>query len=610
MKKMYEQFNRVVNISLSVMLIATLLLVSGCNNDDDDDDPTQLPTENVMGLVDGSPNLSTLKAAIDAASLRATLSGNGPFTVFAPTNDAFDNVDAAVLAYLLATPAELTKVLTYHVVSGAVFSTDLSDGEVETLNSGERVTIDLSNGVMVNNASVITPDVEATNGVVHIIDEVLIPGNLVLPQTPVSAAAAAIATPELSTLVEILSLPALSDILAAASDDNAALTVFAPTNDAFQGVLDALGLMSIDEIPESVLLDIVQYHIVGAVALSTDLQNGEYETLNGESVTVDLSCGVMIDEANVAIADIEVSNGVVHVIDGVLLPSLYKSALGTIVEVPLFRKTYSTLTAALVKAELVETLLGAGPFTVFAPDNAAFEAAGITSLDGLTKEDLTPILLYHVLGGQVLSTDLPSDGVVTTLNAGPSEEFYLSLGDMVYINGTSMITGVDIQKSNGVIHTIDRTLVPPTQTVVEIAVALSQAAEGAEFTTLVSLLTDPSQAAVLESISDEDGSFTIFAPTDAAFAEISDVTSGLNASQISDVLSYHVLASRVYSTDLADGVEPATVLGQTVKVNINDGAVTISDQSMNNMDANVVQVNVNGINGVIHVIDKVLIPTL
>ncbi len=609
MKDLMKQFNKITKFILPVLVMGALVFVSSCK--EDEEEPEMMPTDNIMDLVDATSSLSTLGTAIDAADLRSTLSGTGPFTVFAPTNDAFADVDPDILAYLLATPEELTKVLTYHVVSGTVMSTDLSDGDVGTLNSGETVTIDLSSGVMVNDASVTSPDVEATNGVVHIIDKVLIPENLDLSGMVPTIAEAAIATEDLSVLVDILSLDGLSDILAAAADENAELTVFAPTNAAFQGVLDALGLTSIDEIPESVLLDIVQYHIVGSVAMSTDLEATTYETLNGESVTVDLSDGVKIDNASVVVPDVEVSNGVVHIIDGVLLPSLYTSALGTIVEVPLFRKEYTTLTAALVKAELVTTLLGDGPFTVFAPNNAAFEAAGITSLDGLTKEDLTPILLYHVVGGEVLSSGLPQDGVVTTLNSSGFEDFFLSFaGDDVYINGESMVTAVDIQKSNGVIHTIDQTLVPPTQTVVDIAVALSQATENPEFTTLVSLLTSPAQEAVLNAISDADGSFTIFAPTDAAFAEISSVTSGLTDAQITTVLQYHVIADRIYSTDLADGVEPATVSGQTLTVNIGESGVTITDKDATNDDATVIQVNVNGTNGVIHVIDKVLIPTL
>ena len=605
MKNLKKQFEKYPKVLLTAFVLSLILFATSCNKDDN-----VLPQlkNKIMEIVDMTSGESTLKAAIDAAGLRATLDGEGPFTVFAPSNEAFAALDPTVLAYLLATPAELAKVLTYHVVSGKVMAADLSNGPVTTVNGG-TVTVNLSNGVKINDATVTSADIEAKNGVIHLIDKVLIPENLDLSGMSKSIAELATGTADLSSLAAILSLPGLSDILAAAADDNASLTVFAPNNEAFAALLTTLGISSIDEIPESVLLDIVKYHIIGSVAKSTDLEAKGYETLNGESVTVDLSDGVKIDDAKVTMADIEASNGVVHVVDAVLLPSLYKSALGTIVEVPLFRKSYSVLTGALVKADLVSTLLSDGPFTVFAPDNDAFEAAGITSLDGLSKEDLTPILLYHVVGAKVLSTGLPADGIVTTLNSGGYDKFFLSLGSSVYINGTSMITAVDIEKSNGVIHTINKTLMPPTQTVVEIAVALSQATN-AEFTTLVSLLTDPSQKAVLDAISDESGSFTIFAPTDAAFAEISAVTSTLTSAQISEVLKYHVIASRIYSTDLSDGVEPVTVNGQTMKVNLGESAVTITDQDDTNTDATVIQVNINGTNGVIHVIDKVLIPSL
>jgi transforming growth factor-beta-induced protein len=426
---------------------------------------------------------------------------------------------------------------------------------------------------------------------------------------PMSIAGIASSNSDVSTLVSILSLASMSDILGAASDENSTLTVFAPTNEAFANVLTALNLTSIDEIPENVLRDIVAYHILGSVFSSSDLMSKSYSTLNGESVNVDMKNGVMVDDATVIMPDIEASNGVIHIVDAVLLPSLYKSSLGTIVEVPLFRKSYSLLSEALVKADLVTTLLGNGPFTVFAPDNDAFAEAGITSLDGLSKDDLTPILLYHVLGDKLMSDDLPADGIVTTLNSNGYDKFYLSLGNKVYINGSTMITAVDIEKSNGVIHTIDKTLMPPSQTVVEIAVALSQSSD-AEFTTLVALLTSPAQQAVLNAISDPQGSFTIFAPTDVAFAEISSVTSTLSDAQISEVLKYHVLAARVYSTDLSNGMNAPTVNGQALTININKGNVTISDKDMNNMDATVIEVNINGTNGVIHVIDKVLIPTL
>ncbi len=614
MKNFKQQFENAGKYMTVLFACAFTLSAISC---DDNMDSPNIPSMNIVEIVDATANVSTLGAAIDAAGLRTTLDSDGPFTVFAPSDvafTAFSTANPGVLEFLLDNPDELAKVLTYHVVAANVTSADLIDGNVETVN-GQDVTIDLSDGVKINDASVTSPDNLATNGIIHVIDKVLVPDNLEIPENlgtdgkQNSIAEIAIGTEDLSSLVAILSLPGLSDILTAAADDNATLTVFAPTNDAFAAVLTTLGISSIEEIPESVLLDIVKYHIVGAVAQSSELSATNYETLNGESVTVDLTDGVKVDGANVISADIMASNGVVHVVDAVLLPSLYKNALGTIVEVPLFRKSYSTLTAALVKADLVTTLLGDGPFTVFAPDNDAFEAAGITSLDDYSADDLTPILLYHVLGSKVLASQLPEDGIVTTLNENGADKFFLSLGETVYINGSTSITGTDIEKSNGVIHTIDKTLVPPTQTVVEIAVALSTA-DDPEFTTLVGLLTDASQSAVLAAISG-DGPYTIFAPTDAAFAEIEDVTATLTDAQISDVLSYHVVASRIYSTDLTDGASPATVNGQNITVNLGEN-VTITDSETGELtsDATVIQVNVNGTNGVIHVIDKVLVPEL
>ena len=594
------------------MIVGVAIVSASCEKEEEPvtPDPMPDPVAKIMEIVDSNDDFSTLATAIDAADLRATLNGVGPFTVFAPTNAAFEQLDTDVLNFLLSNPAELAKVLTYHVVSGKVESKDLSNTNVATLNESLTVAIDISNGVKVNNATVTTADVNADNGIIHIINQVLVPENAMIEdEMKKTITQLAAETESLSTLVSILSLPTLEPLLTAASSTESELTVFAPTNDAFAAVFNALNISDISEIPESVLYNIVAYHIVGSKAMSSDLSNGMYETVNGESVTVDLSNGVMVDNANVSAADIEASNGVVHVIDAVILPSLYNSAVGTVVEVPLFRKEYSMLTEALVTAELVETLLGDGPFTVFAPNNDAFMNAGITSVSGLTKDDLTPILLYHVVGAEVLSSGLPQDGIVGTLNSAGFNEFYLSQGSSVYINGTSMITGVDIVKGNGVIHTIDKTLMPPSQTIVDIAVSLSQATE-AEFTTLVALLTDPAQAAVLEAVSDENGSFTLFAPTDAAFAEISSVTSTLSNEQISNVLTYHVIPSRIYSTDLADGINAQTLNGQALGVNINGSTVTISDMDMSNMDATVVNVNINGTNGVIHVIDKVLIPQL
>jgi uncharacterized surface protein with fasciclin (FAS1) repeats len=120
-------------------------------------------------------NFTTLVKAVTAAGLGETLSGDGPFTVFAPTDEAFAKVPKATLDSLLADPKALAEVLTYHVVSGKVMASDVANLTSATTVQGADVTIDTSNGVMINNAKVITADVEASNGVIHVIDTVLLP---------------------------------------------------------------------------------------------------------------------------------------------------------------------------------------------------------------------------------------------------------------------------------------------------------------------------------------------------------------------------------------------------------------------------------------------------
>ncbi len=393
-------------------------------------------------------------------------------------------------------------------------------------------------------------------------------------------------------------------------------TVFAPDNDAFVALLGAVGQTQLSDIPESVIRDILTYHVItGANIASTDLTDGQTATTaSGEDVTIAINTdGVFISDAQVIEADIEANNGIIHIVKNVMVPPSIAPIVGTIVAPAYFNVNFTTLIAAVLAADpsVLTTLLGNGTsnegLTLFAPTNDAFVAAGITELPN--QETLNAVLTYHVIDGTIMASGLPATAVaapakITTLGG----DFYLSNnGGGVYINGSTQVTATDISGSNGVVHVIDRMLLPPSETVVNIAVALSTA-EDAEFTTLVALLTDPAQSAVLTAITG-DGPYTIFAPTDAAFAEIVGVTSTLTDAQISEVLKYHVIAAQVYSTDLADGLSPATVKAQTLTINVGDN-VTITDKDDTNMDATVTDVNINGTNGVIHVIDKVLIPTL
>ncbi len=237
------------------------------------------------------------------------------------------------------------------------------------------------------------------------------------------------------------------------------LTVFAPTDQAFTNLLSGLGLSSLDEIDNTTLANILKYHVIGSVAMSTDLSSGYYPTLstfsgNNISMFINVEGGVSINKGTmVTAADIEAGNGVIHVVDKVILPP-------TVVNIALDNSNFSILVEAVVKAGLVEALSAEGPFTVFAPTNAAFEMLftqlGVSGIAELTVDQLLPILTYHVVNGNVLSTDL-SNGEVGTLNT--SNKLTIDLTGGVKIDDSSVIAA-DIQGANGVVHVIDKVLIP------------------------------------------------------------------------------------------------------------------------------------------------------
>ena len=129
----------------------------------------------ILDTAAAAGNFTTLIAAVEAAGLTETLSGEGPFTVFAPTDEAFAALPAGTVEALLADPAALAAILTYHVVAGKVMSTDLTNGMMAATVNGAEVTITTEGGVMVNDATVTTADIEASNGVIHVIDKVIMP---------------------------------------------------------------------------------------------------------------------------------------------------------------------------------------------------------------------------------------------------------------------------------------------------------------------------------------------------------------------------------------------------------------------------------------------------
>ncbi len=274
------------------------------------------------------------------------------------------------------------------------------------------------------------------------------------PSTDMTIAEYASTDANFSTLVQALTKANLVNTL----NGEGNFTVFAPTNAAFNELFTQLGVMGIADLSAETLTPILLYHVLGEEKKSTMLSEGYYNTLSPAegsyaSMRITTSGGVKINkETTVVAADVDVKNGVIHVIDKVLLPP-------TVVGQALSNDSFSILVQAVVKANLVSTLNGSGPFTIFAPTNAAFEALfsqlGITGLMDLTSEQLTPILLYHVVSGNIRSNQLTA-GLVTTLNGS----FNVTLSPSPAINSTSDIIATDVQATNGVIHVIDEVLLP------------------------------------------------------------------------------------------------------------------------------------------------------
>ncbi len=408
----------------------------------------------VVDLATYSNNFSSLVSAVVKADLAGTLSGDGPFTVFAPTNDAFAALFAALgISGLDGVSVEgLTSILKYHVIGDNVLSTELSAGSVAAI-SGEDIDVTIDGDVMLNGTvTVAVTDIQGINGVIHVIDAVLVPEAL----KPNTIADIAMANSEFSILVEALMK---ADLVGAVSDREAELTVFAPTNDAFTALLSDLGASSLDDIPVETLTNILLYHVIGSKAMSADLATGYFPTLstfsdNNMSMYIEVGDGVTINGSTmVTAADIEADNGVIHVVDKVILPP-------SVVDIAIANENFSTLVSAVVKAGLVDALSAEGPFTVFAPTNAAFDALfadlGVSGIADLTAEQLTPILMYHVVSGNVLSTAL-TDGEVPTLKEGSNITVDLSSGVMI---NESKVIAADVQGANGVVHVIDKVLIP------------------------------------------------------------------------------------------------------------------------------------------------------
>ena len=311
-------------------LLAALLLsapaLAACDSGTDTPDPVT-----ITAAVVADAQLSTLEAAVVRANLATTLSGTGPFTVFAPTDAAFQAALTALgltAEQLLASP-DLATILTLHVVPGRLTAAQLSDGQTLTTVNGETLTVRLAGGRVgvdtedadtAPNAFVSTADISASNGVIHKIDAVL------LPAPTATITETVVADAQLSTLEAAVVRAGLAGTLSGTGP----FTVFAPTDAAFQAALTALGLTAEELLALPNLGDILTLHVVPGAVVASQLSDGQVlTTVNGQTLTVRISGSTVgfdsedegtAPDATVVTADIGASNGVIHKIGAVLLP--------------------------------------------------------------------------------------------------------------------------------------------------------------------------------------------------------------------------------------------------------------------------------------------------
>ena len=295
--------NRVA--TLTTLVIASILLSPVVVADDTQDIPTNAQN---TGTHD------SLVAALSHAGLVSALQGDGPFTVFAPTDDAFAAAGIDLTTFDTDEEnATLSDILLYHVVSGSVYASDVTDGmNAEALNGDDlSFTVSSDGTVMVNGATVTSADVMASNGVIHVIDTVLMPP-ADLGDIPTVAQGTGIHTSLVAAVVQ-------AELLSTLQGDGP-FTVFAPTDDAFAAAGIDLASLDTDE-GKAALTDILLYHVVAGEVPSSAVTDGLVAAaVNGDDLTFTVGEGVMVNDANVVLADVPASNGVIHVIDKVLMP--------------------------------------------------------------------------------------------------------------------------------------------------------------------------------------------------------------------------------------------------------------------------------------------------
>jgi transforming growth factor-beta-induced protein len=396
-------------------------------------------------------------------------------------------------------------------------------------------------------------------------------------------------------------------------------TVFAPTDNAFGRLPEEIVNKLVTNIEYRFhLISVLSYHVLARQLDAAAIQSAVGDNANNQATVktllgVDINAtlgtdgGVILNgNTNVIQADIEADNGVVHVIDNVLLPTFMTN---TIAQVATDAGIFTQLIDALDN-ELVETLSNdAATFTVFAPTDEAFTAFTDAFTGELTTELLRNIVLYHVIPDQILFLGELLPG--RTITTAQGEDIDLTTSGFwwhrqLQLNGDVSIEAADILASNGIVHAIDKVLLPPTLQLAGPSI-VDVVSGTADFSTLVRAIV----AADLVDTLSAPGNFTVFAPTNAAFealgTTLDDLINNENKEPLRQILLYHVVPAKAHFSDLEDDSTLTTAQGSAIAVELRYFLWFVTGARLNG-DARITDRNIEASNGVIHVIDKVLIP--
>jgi transforming growth factor-beta-induced protein len=571
--------------------LALLLTLSACDDDGTPGPPEAIEVSTAQYIA-GRSDLDELNSALQAADLVSTLEGDGPFTVFAPSNDALAslNVDGLAAEDGLNDVELLSNILLTHVITGdAITANGISDGGTATTASGATITFSVSDGdvqlsVGGATATVQTTDLETTNGVIHIIDDVLI-GNT-------TTAERAKATPATETLATAVGAAGLESTL----DGDGPFTVFAPVNSAFDAI-DA------DELTgnATLLTEVLNYHVVSGSALASgDIAEGEstVETEDGADLTINKTADgtVTVNGKTVTTADIQTTNGVIHLIDGVLLETL------DIANYAALTPDVETLVGAVDAAGLTSALADeTNTFTVFAPVNSAFDAI---DADELTDNAalLSRVLNYHVVQGRsvpLTGAGLSDGGPLATNDIGQDLTVSVEDDSITAVNGVEIAGTVEVE--NGTIHLLGDVLL-------QSANIAQRATLDPNLSALTDAVTTGGLASGAGTLGDDGTDFTVFAPPNSAFSGLAtDTFTGDEGSETlaEDIVRYHAIqGTPIAAADISDGQTEPSPVGPDLEFRaFADGSVTVNGVPVTTTD-------LQARNGIIHLIDGVLLGSL